>query len=60
MRRPLPYVRADKRMVVVLREYHEMTYEEIAAAVECPVGTVRWRLHAARRQLRKTLADLLE
>lgn len=50
----------DKRLVVVLREYHELTYEEIAAVAGCPIGTVRWRLHAARRQLRRALDDLLE
>ena len=37
----------ERRLVVVLREYHELSYEEIAATVGCSVGAVRWRLHAA-------------
>ena len=47
----------ERRMVVVLREYHELSYEEIAKTVGCSVGTVRWRLHAARQQLRASLSD---
>ena len=50
----------ERRMVVVLREYHELSYEEIAKTVGCSVGAVRWRLHAARQQLRASLSDLIE
>ena len=50
----------ERRLVVVLREYHELSYEEIAATVGCSVGAVRWRLHAARQQLRASLSDLIE
>ncbi len=49
----------ERRLVVVLREYHELSYEEIAATVGCSVGAVRWRLHAARQQLRAGLSDLI-
>ena len=49
----------ERRLVVVLREYHELSYEEIAATVGCSVGAVRWRLHAARQQLRASLSDLI-
>ncbi|MCE2448408.1 MAG: sigma-70 family RNA polymerase sigma factor, partial [Candidatus Latescibacteria bacterium] len=48
----------ERRLVVVLREYHRLSYEEIAATVGCSVGAVRWRLHAARQQLRASLSDL--
>ena len=50
----------ERRMVVVLREYHGLSYEEIAETVGCSVGAVRWRLHAARQQLRASLSDLIE
>jgi RNA polymerase sigma-70 factor (ECF subfamily) len=43
---PLPY-----REAVVLCDLQEMSYEEAAAAVGCPVGTVRSRLHRARTML---------
>lgn len=36
------------REVVVLCELEEMSYEEAASALDCPVGTIRSRLHRAR------------
>ncbi|MCC7235069.1 MAG: sigma-70 family RNA polymerase sigma factor [Bryobacterales bacterium] len=44
------------REVVVLIEFEEMTYEETAAALGAPVGTVRSRLHRARALLQQSLA----
>ncbi|HYF66086.1 MAG TPA: sigma-70 family RNA polymerase sigma factor [Herpetosiphonaceae bacterium] len=46
------------RPVVVLRYFHNLSYEQIAEVLECPIGTVRSRLHAANAQLRATLGDL--
>jgi RNA polymerase sigma-70 factor (ECF subfamily) len=40
------------RAALVLREMHDLSYEEIAAVLEIPVGTVRSRLNEARRQFR--------
>jgi RNA polymerase sigma-70 factor, ECF subfamily len=48
------------RLVLVLREYEELSYQEIAAALEIPTGTVMSRLNAARAQLRRELAGILE
>src|SRR5208283_2213608 len=39
------------REIVVLCELEEMSYEETAVALGCPVGTVRSRLHRARAML---------
>lgn len=44
-----------QREVVLLRYRDDLTYEEIAAVVGCPIGTVRTRLHHARRRLRQLL-----
>ena len=44
------------RVVLVMREYEEMSYQEIADALSIPVGTVMSRLNYAR----KTLRDKLE
>ncbi|MBI3400595.1 MAG: RNA polymerase sigma factor [Acidobacteria bacterium] len=44
------------REVVVLCELHEMDYETAASILECPIGTVRSRLHRARRLLMTKLA----
>jgi len=43
------------RAVLVLREYGELSYQEIAAALDIPVGTVMSRLNYARKQLRQIL-----
>lgn len=45
------------REVVVLCELEEMSYEEAASALTCPVGTVRSRLHRARALLLEKLRE---
>jgi RNA polymerase sigma-70 factor (ECF subfamily) len=45
------------RDVVTLIAWADLTYEETAAALGIPVGTVRSRLHRARRQLRELLGS---
>lgn len=45
------------REVVVLCELQEMSYEEAAEALDCPVGTVRSRLHRARALLLEKLRE---
>ena len=51
---------SDFRTVVILCDLEDFTYEEIADFVDCPVGTVRSRLHRGRRMLRESLADYAE
>jgi RNA polymerase sigma-70 factor, ECF subfamily len=48
------------RAAIVLREYSEMSYMEIAATLGIPLGTVMSRLNSARAQLRKELVGALE
>ena len=43
------------RSVLVLREFGELSYHEIAAVLEIPIGTVMSRLHDARTRLRGLL-----
>jgi RNA polymerase sigma-70 factor (ECF subfamily) len=45
----------ERRIVVVLRDVEGLAYEEIAAALELPLGTVRSRLHRARLDLKEKL-----
>lgn len=40
------------REILVLRDFHDLTYAEIAGVLDVPVGTVMSRLHAARSALR--------
>ena len=46
---------ADHRAVVVLHYYRDLPLAEIAAVLDVPIGTVRSRLHYARRALRTAL-----
>lgn len=46
----------EQRGTVVMRYYLEMSEEEIAQAAQVPKGTVKWRLHHARRRLQKILS----
>ncbi|MNF92777.1 RNA polymerase sigma-E factor [compost metagenome] len=48
---------AKLREVIVLRYYQECSYEEIAAAVGVPAGTVKSRLHSAIGKLRRQIGD---
>ncbi len=49
----------EHRLVLVLKEIEGLKYEEIDAIVDCPVGTVRSRIHRARSELRAKLQDVL-
>ena len=44
---------ADLRTAVTLREFDGLSYEDIAAAMDCPVGTVRSRIFRAREAIDK-------
>jgi RNA polymerase sigma factor (sigma-70 family) len=46
------------RDVVILVAWEELTYEEVATALEIPVGTVRSRLNRARARLRELLPEI--
>ena len=46
----------DFREIILLREYEELSYQEIASVLDCPVGTVMSRLGRARAKLRTLLA----
>jgi RNA polymerase sigma-70 factor, ECF subfamily len=50
----------DLRTAIVLRELEGMSYEEIAAAMDCPVGTVRSRIFRAREAIDKRLRPILD
>lgn len=50
----------QSRAALILREYHQYSYQEIAQTLDIPVGTVMSRLNYARSILRKRLQPLME
>lgn len=50
----------DLRTAITLRELEGMSYEDIADAMDCPVGTVRSRIFRAREAISGRLRELLE
>lgn len=48
----------EHRTVLVLHEFEEMEYKEIAKSMDCSIGTVMSRLFYARRKMAAILADL--
>ncbi|HTF63150.1 MAG TPA: sigma-70 family RNA polymerase sigma factor [Edaphobacter sp.] len=46
------------REIILLREFEELSYQEIADVLGCPAGTVMSRLGRARAKLRTALADM--
>jgi RNA polymerase sigma-70 factor (ECF subfamily) len=55
----LASLKEKHRLVLALREMDDMTYDEIATALGCSVGTVESRLHRARKALAKKLKGLI-
>lgn len=50
----------DLRTAITLRELEGLSYEEIAEAMSCPIGTVRSRIFRAREAINNRLKPLLE
>ncbi len=49
----------DLRTAVTLREFEGLSYEDIAAIMECPVGTVRSRIFRAREAMDQKITALM-
>jgi RNA polymerase sigma-70 factor (ECF subfamily) len=60
VRRAVASLPRAQRAVLVLRDWEEMSYQEIARVLHVPVGTVRSRLHNARSALARELAKAAE
>jgi RNA polymerase sigma-70 factor (ECF subfamily) len=55
LRRELFAMSTDQREVILLRDYHNLSYAELATVLRIPVGTVMSRLHRARTELRRRM-----
>lgn len=56
VRRAVATLPPELRQVVVMKEFEELTFQEIADALQIPLSTVKSRLYAALKQLRDRLA----
>ena len=56
MRAAIQQLPVEFREIIILREYEELSYQEIAALLDCPPGTVMSRLARARSKLRDLLS----
>ncbi len=57
VREALEHMTPDHRAILILREYHELDYQEIAEALDIDIGTVRSRLSRARAALKAALEE---
>lgn len=51
---------ADLRQAITLRELEGLSYEEIAQAMDCPIGTVRSRIFRAREAIDMVVQPLMQ
>jgi RNA polymerase sigma-70 factor (ECF subfamily) len=56
--RAIAGLRPEYRSCILLRHVEGRSYEEIAATLDLPLGTVKTYIHRARHELRETLAHL--
>jgi RNA polymerase sigma-70 factor (ECF subfamily) len=57
VREAIDQLPVEFREIILLREFEELSYQEIADVIGCPAGTVMSRLGRARAKLRKILTD---
>ena len=47
----------EQRTAIILKEYHGLTFQEIAELLDCPLSTVKTRLYQGLTVLRRQLRD---
>jgi RNA polymerase sigma-70 factor, ECF subfamily len=59
VRQAISQLPPEFREIILLREFEDLSYQEIAAVLNCPIGTVMSRLGRARSRLRLLLSSTL-
>ncbi len=57
IREALRQLSPEQRAVIVLRYFLELSESQMADQLQCPPGTIKWRLHAARTRLKELLGN---
>jgi len=60
IRRAMAALPDELRQALTLRELEGLSYEDIAEALDCPIGTVRSRIFRAREAIQKAMTPLLD
>lgn len=60
VREALERLAPEYRDAIILKEFEGMKYDDIAEILDCPVGTVRSRIHRARIELKEILSRVVE
>lgn len=53
-------LKPQEREIIILKDFQEMSYKEIAESLACPLGTVMSRLYSARKTLKSKLKRYLD
>ncbi len=48
----------DQRMAIVLREYQDLSYDDISIALNCSLGAVKSKIHRARQNIKNMLVEM--
>lgn len=59
IKRVLDQLPVDLRVALTLREFEDMSYEDISVIMDCPVGTVRSRIFRAREAIDKEVSPFM-
>ena len=58
LKKAMAMLSREKREVLILSRYQDLKYEEIGAILDCPVGTVKARVHRALKDLKREYEKL--
>lgn len=57
VQRAMAVLPEEQRTAIILKEYHGLTFQEIADLLDCPLSTVKTRLYQGLTVLRRQLSD---
>jgi len=58
VRKAIKSLPEDQRMAIIMREYQDLSYEEISSVLNCSLGAVKSKIHRARQNIKRMLTVL--